>query len=311
MTPTRPDSPRGFSLVELLAVCAVIALLAGVLLPSLAGARESARSCVCSSNLRQLALANDLYAGDYDERYAPGAANIGANLDRWHGSRSTPSQAFVPEGGSLTAYLGGPDGPREPGTAPPPPGTAARRDGVRVCPTFAPSLALLDGAGAAQAGFERACGGYGYNNAFVGTDRGRVRTDVDGDDDLWPVSTDRAGARRSRFSDPTGTFAFADSALAVDGPSGPLAIEYSFLEPRFWPDQTRGDAARADPSMHFRHATPRSGGAGSANTARLDGHVGPERLGFTWSSGLYGADPGEMGIGWARGADDNGFFDYD
>jgi len=294
-----------FTLIELLVVVAVIALLVGILLPSLTGARGAAQLAACGSNLRQLALANDLYAGDHAERYAPGACDVIGNLDRWHGSRATPSQPFAPEGGALTPYLGGSDGPREPAA----PGQSVRRRGVRVCPTFAPALATLDGQ-PADAGFERACGGYGYNNTFVGTDRSRVRPDADGED-LWPVRSDRVGADRGRFFTPSDTIAFADAALAVDSARGALAIEYSFIEPRFWPDQTRGDDTRTDPSMHFRHARPRGGGAGVANVARLDGHVAVERMAFTWSSGMYGADPGALGIGWPGKVDGNDLFDYE
>lgn len=303
---TRAAGSGAFTLIELLVAVAMIALLIGVLLPSLAGARGAGQLAVCGSNVRQLALANDLYAADNEERYAPGAADFLGNLDRWHGTRATPSQPFSPEGGPLTPYLGGNDGPREPMA----PGQPVRRLGVRVCPTFAPALAALDGQ-PADAGFERACGGYGYNNAFVGTDRARSGFADDGED-LWPVRSDLVGAERARFFSPAATIAFADSAIAVDTSRGPAAIEYSFVEPRFWPDQTRADSSRTDPSMHFRHGPARAG-HGVANVARLDGHVSTERLGFSWSSGMYGADPAALGIGWPGSGecDDNGLFDYE
>jgi prepilin-type processing-associated H-X9-DG protein len=59
--PRRVRSPTAFSLVELLVVIGIIAVLISILLPTLAAAREDAKTVQCLSNLRQLALAAETY----------------------------------------------------------------------------------------------------------------------------------------------------------------------------------------------------------------------------------------------------------
>jgi prepilin-type N-terminal cleavage/methylation domain-containing protein len=58
---------HGFTLIELLVVIAIIAILAAILFPVFARAREAARKATCLSNLKQIALAALMYAQDYDE----------------------------------------------------------------------------------------------------------------------------------------------------------------------------------------------------------------------------------------------------
>ena len=60
---------RAFTLIELLVVIAIIAILAAILFPVFARAREKARQASCQSNLKQIALAQLMYAQDYDEMY--------------------------------------------------------------------------------------------------------------------------------------------------------------------------------------------------------------------------------------------------
>lgn len=60
---------RAFTLLELLFVIAIIAILAAILFPVFARARESARRATCASNLQQIGVALNLYAQSYDGYY--------------------------------------------------------------------------------------------------------------------------------------------------------------------------------------------------------------------------------------------------
>jgi len=83
----------GFTLIELLVVIAIIAILAAILFPVFAQARETARKAACTSNLKQIGSAWMMYANDYDER---------SNNNTWNGGGFQMNQIF---GQRLQPYM--------------------------------------------------------------------------------------------------------------------------------------------------------------------------------------------------------------
>jgi prepilin-type N-terminal cleavage/methylation domain-containing protein/prepilin-type processing-associated H-X9-DG protein len=74
--------PAGFTLIELLVVIAIIAILAAILFPVFAQARDKARSIACLSNVKQLALGVAMYTQDYDEMLPWSMNGSDSRLDR-------------------------------------------------------------------------------------------------------------------------------------------------------------------------------------------------------------------------------------
>jgi prepilin-type N-terminal cleavage/methylation domain-containing protein/prepilin-type processing-associated H-X9-DG protein len=105
---------QGFTLIELLVVIAIIAILAAILFPVFARARENARRASCQSQLKQIALGMKQYIQDYDEKFVPrrgvngtseGWANLVQPYMKSEQIFQCPSESTAPGGMSSTTAI--------------------------------------------------------------------------------------------------------------------------------------------------------------------------------------------------------------
>src|SRR5665213_3217404 len=103
MTARRNSKPvQAFTLIELLVVIAIIAILAAMLLPALASAKQSANGAKCKSNMKQLGLGFTLYMGDNGD-VCPAGACDGADNSQF--TWDTAIHSFIGGNGQLSKTL--------------------------------------------------------------------------------------------------------------------------------------------------------------------------------------------------------------
>jgi len=98
----RRRNSSAFTLIELLVVIAIIAILAAILFPVFAQAREKARATTCLSNGKQIALAINMYAQDYDETFPLDIQAANTVNEQWWADVVQPYIKTGNKGGILT-----------------------------------------------------------------------------------------------------------------------------------------------------------------------------------------------------------------
>jgi prepilin-type N-terminal cleavage/methylation domain-containing protein/prepilin-type processing-associated H-X9-DG protein len=261
----------GFTLIELLVVIAIIAILSAIVFPVFTTAKESGRRAKCMSQLKQLVAANLSYADDNSGHFVPAASDMmGANLHRWHGTRTSSTRDFDPTQGPLWAYLG-------------------KSGGIKKCSL----LGLLKSrAQVRNTAYESGCGGYGYNYLYVGGTYYKNGT----------LDAQKIASTLGDLAKPCRTLMFADAAMARVSSGSVVLVEESFAYPPYLADTSGATSSELSPSIHFRHA-------GRANVGWCDGHVTSEQMSNSKDGrNAYGVDSKSYNLGWF-GPHDNSLFD--
>ena len=238
--PSRLLSASGFTLIELLVVIAVIALLLGLLLPSLRGVRECARQTVCLSNQRQMTIGWTVYANTYGERVMPlaywSAQDIGTGTQVfWWGTHGGPAGVDHTRG-FLSPFLDSALAPRSVYECPSQPWGTYRAQGPNQSPTST----------------------YGYNGYYLSPSK------TPG----WAFSIGfRPWRRLFEVTRPDSVFVFADTLLA-----GVPARNCALLDPPML--YSSGSwAENPFPTTSFRHRRRAGEELGVTCTSRADGSV--------------------------------------
>ena len=236
-----PRPPRrAFTLIELLVVLAILSVLAAILFPVFASAREKARQAACASNLKQLGLAALLYVQDNDATWPVAQYSLpDGTIQYWACLKVSPNQ-FDLTHGLLQPY--------------------EKNTQVGRCPSWT---------GQAKYG---AGNGYGYNWGMLGSDLYLDPASTDFCNYThWPDAPAMSHpAEDADVLHPAETIAFADAGFYAGG----QMVEAIFIDP---PSQTLGNPTinfrHGDSSLTHDPVTGATTDHGYANVAFCDGHM--------------------------------------
>jgi len=233
---TTNSRKHGFTLIELLVVIAIIAILAAILFPVFARARENARRSSCQSNLKQLGLANVQYVQDYDARYMPGCGGVMQTPNDSTGA--VHHSSFAGTGPWWVDRI-------EPYT---------KSQQILVCPSankINDWNTNIDATGKTN----KLWIGYGYNNEYIGGCHQFTNTPID------------QLATESLLGNPTRTILMLDSR-GSNGGNYPSAQAYSLssLYPAMLSQEAAGGRSNEDCISSNRHFD-------GINALYVDGHV--------------------------------------
>ena len=251
-TPTK--SVYLFTMIELMTVIGIIIILAGILLPTLMQSKRSAQSVYCKNNLKQISLANFMYADTWERCIPWGADKNSKNLQRWFGRRTVDSNSakYNHKLGPLYPFL--------------------KSEEIIRCPEF--EIQLSD----PPPSVENGSNGYGYN-FYIGT-QAYFETD--------PTSNAyySTGILIQNFHDPSNTVMFSDAAMNINSfgniqsnsSTGELASYSITYAPFGVANKTTDTNLVNDPSIFFLHER-------RANISWSDGHVNSQSMDWTHDNG--------------------------